>query len=205
MDSKFGKGSVFIIGDSGSSFNNVERWVTSSLTVNEVLGGGIPKGRMIEVYGPESAGKTSLCCFLAGEVQQQAGVVAYIDAEHALDIEYARSFNFDASKCIFNQPEYGEQALDIAIALAESGKVDLIVVDSIASLTPKAELEGEMGQQQMGAQARMLGKFYRKIIPHLGRTKCSLLMINQIRMKIGIVFGNPECVTPDTLIEIIMD
>jgi recombination protein RecA len=159
------------------------------------MAGGIPKGRIVEIYGLESSGKTTIASYLAGQVQRQGGVVAYIDAEHALDVQYARTLGLDVSKCIFNQPDYGEQALDIVQSLAESGKVDLIVVDSIAALVPKAELDGEMGDQQMGAQARMLGKFFRKSTGILNKNKCTVIFLNQIRMRIGVMYGNPETTT----------
>lgn len=198
MEKKYGEGAL--IKSNSDVPSNIERIPVSSPKIGDVLGrGGIPRGRMIELYGPESAGKSSLACYLAGQVQNfeipeknRKGRVAYIDAEHALDIEYAETFGFDASEALIAQPSSGEQALDIAIDLVESGEVDFIVIDSVAALTPKAELEGEMGDQQMGLQARMMGKAIRKLTAIMDRSKCTILFINQIREAIGVLYGNPE-------------
>ena len=197
MEKKYGEGSL--MKSSSDAPTNIERIPVSSPKIGDVLGrGGLPRGRVLELFGVESGGKTSLSCYLAGQVQQwyneekqRQGRVAFIDAEHALDIEYAQTFGFNTSEALIAQPNSGEQALDIAIDLAESGEVDFIVIDSVAALTPKSELEGEMGDQQMGAQARMMGKGLRKITTILSESKCTLLFINQVRMTMG-GYGNPE-------------
>lgn len=195
----------------------VPRFPVESPKIGDILGeGGIPQGRVIELYGPESGGKTTIAYYLCGQIQktkiryidknnreiERMGQVAFIDAEHAVDPTYARVQGFDINESVFVQPDYGEQALDIAIKLAESGEVDFIVVDSVASLVPLAELEAGMSEQQMGLQARLLGKAMRKLVGVLHKKNCTLLLINQVRMKIGVMFGNPECVTPDTLIDV---
>lgn len=198
MEKKYGEGAL--IKSNSNAPSNIDRIPISSPKIGDVLGrGGIPRGRMIELYGPESAGKSSLACYLAGQVQlfsipekDRKGRVAYIDAEHALDMEYAETFGFDVAEALIAQPDSGEQALDIAIDLVESGEVDFIVIDSVAALTPKAELEGEMGDQQMGLQARMMGKAVRKLTALMDKSKCTLLFINQIREAIGVMYGNPE-------------
>ena len=202
----------------GGTLPDVERVPLESPKIESLFGlGGVPRGRIIEIYGPESSGKTSLCEYLAGqfqkydfdftdektgEIKTRKGVIAYIDAEHAISLDYAQVHGFDASRCILVQPDSGEQACDIAIQLAESGEVDLIVIDSIAALTPIQEIEGTMDQQSIGLQARMLSKFFRKAAAILAKTKTTMLCINQIRMNIG-TYGNPEttCVTPDTIVD----
>lgn len=197
MEKKYGEGAL--IKSSSDSPSNIERIPVSSPKIGDVLGrGGIPRGRLIELYGPESAGKTSLACYLASQVQSwdntkkgRKGRVAFIDAEHALDIEYAQTFGFNTADALIAQPDSGEQALDITIDLVESGEVDFIVIDSVAALTPKAELEGEMGAQQMGLQARMMGKAVRKLTAIMDDSKCTILMLNQERDKIGVLYGNP--------------
>ncbi len=190
INKKIGEGSIYLIED-GQNYSNVERWPIESMNINDVICGGIPKGRILEIYGGESNGKSTLACYLGGQIQKQDGVVAYIDVEQSLDAGYAKTLGLDISKCIFCQPESGEHAMDIAIALAESEKVDLIIVDSVAALIPKSELEGEMSDQQMGAQARLMGKALRKITPILGKTKTTILFLNQNRMKIGVLYGDP--------------
>lgn len=200
VQKKFGEGSL-VMPKEGYS-NMIERIPVSSPKIGDVFGGGgIPRGRIIELFGPESSGKTSLASYLAGQVQRhyfedkkRKGLVAFIDAEHAFDPEYAETLGFDSRKALFSQPNSGEQALDITLELVESGEVDFIIVDSVAALTPRSELEGEMGDMQMGAQARLLGKGVRKITAALDQSKCSLLFINQLRSNIG-GYGNPE-VTP---------
>jgi len=197
MEKKYGEGAL--IRSKNDAPSNIERIPVSSPKIGDVLGrGGIPRGRVLELYGVESGGKTSLACYLAGQVQSwfneeknRNGRVAFIDAEHALDLEYAATFGFDISEALIAQPNSGEQALDIAIDLAESGEIDFIIVDSVAALTPKAELEGEMGDMQMGAQARMMGKGLRKISTFLNETKTTILFINQIRMTMAMM-GAPE-------------
>lgn len=202
----------------GGVVPDVERVPLESPKIESLFGiGGVPRGRIIEIFGPESSGKTSLCEYIAGQFQKddleytdgktgelktRKGVVVYIDAEHAISLEYAQIHGFDISKCILVQPDSGEQACDIAIQLAESGEVDLIVIDSIASLTPETEISADMSQQTIGLQARMLSKFFRKAAGILAKTKTTMLCINQIRMNIG-TYGNPEttCVTPDTFVQ----
>lgn len=200
LGKKFGEGVVTIM---GHNTNTVERWNLSSLNLTDLTCGGLPKSRIIEIYGPESNGKTTLATILAAEVQNQDGIIAFIDVEHAFDPIYAKTLGLDISKAIFCQPQSGEEAIDVAIALAESGKVSLIVIDSVAALTPKAEIEGGTGDMQMGAQARLMGKACRKLTAILGKTKTVCIFINQIRMKIGVMYGNPECVAPDTLVDIL--
>jgi len=201
LQKKYGDGTIMSV--KTSEFPRVDRIPVESPKIADVLGGGLPKGRMIELFGPESSGKTSLACYFAGQVQKypiiregkevRKGRVAFIDAEHALDPEYASTFGFNIEEAIFSQPDSGEQALDIALDLVESGEVDFIIVDSVAALTPKAELEGEMGDMQMGALARLMGKGVRKITAALNQSKCTILFINQIRMTMG-------CVSPETYI-----
>ena len=202
----------------GGSVPDVERVPLESPKIESLFGiGGVPRGRIIEIFGPESSGKTSLCEYIAGQFQRddleytdektgelktRKGVVVYIDAEHAISLEYAQIHGFDVSQCILVQPDSGEQACDIAIQFAESGQVDLIVIDSIASLIPQTEIDADMSQQTIGLQARMLSKFFRKAAGILSKTKTTMLCINQIRMNIG-GYGNPEttCVTPDTIVD----
>jgi recombination protein RecA len=196
LGKKFGEGVVTAMGQVN---NNIERWSLSSLNLTDLTCGGLPKGRMIEIYGPESHGKTTLATILAAEIQNQdEKVVGYIDVEHAFDPIYAKTLSLDISKCIFCQPQSGEEAIDVAIALAESGKVSLIVIDSVAALTPKAEIEGATGDMQMGAQARLMGKACRKLAAILGKIRTTVIFINQIRQKIG-------CVSPKTQITWIKD
>ena len=195
----------------------VERVPVSSPKIGELLGGGgSPRGRVIVIYGPESGGKTSLCSYIAGtyqkttfeyitdegELKERKGVVVFIDAEHSFDPEFAKVHNFDISQCILVQPDNGEQALDIAISLISTGEVDLVVIDSLAACTPIAEIEADMDQQQMGLQARMLGKFFRKAVAIIKKSNCTLLCVNQTRASIG-TYGNPTCVTPDCLVDIL--
>ena len=202
----------------GGSLPDVERVPLESPKIESLFGlGGVPRGRIIEIFGPESSGKTSLCEYIAGQFQKddldyvdeksgelktRKGVIVYIDAEHAMSLEYAQVHGFDVSQCVLVQPDSGEQALDIAIQFAESGQVDLIVIDSIAALTPQQELDADMDQNSIGLQARMLSKFFRKAAGVLAKTKTTMLCINQIRMNIG-GYGNPEttCVTPDTYVQ----
>ncbi|MBW7954399.1 recombinase RecA [Candidatus Gracilibacteria bacterium] len=193
IEKQFGKGSVMKLGEKESM--NVETSSSGSLTLDLALGGGYAKGRIIEIYGPESSGKTTLTLHAIAEVQKSGGVCAFIDAEHALDPEYARKIGVDINNLIISQPDYGEQALEIVDALVRSGAVDLIVVDSVAALTPKAEIEGDMGDSHMGLQARLMSQALRKITGPIAKSGCSVIFINQIRMKIGVMFGNPETTT----------
>ncbi len=190
LDKKFGKGAAFLVSES-DDLPSIERIPIKSPKLSWMLGGGLPKGRIFELFGPEASGKTSLACMFAADVQKNGGTVGFIDAEHAIDIEYAKTFGFNMDDAILSQPDSGEQALDIAIAMAESEAIDLIVVDSVAALTPLAELNGEMGDMQMGAQARLMGKGLRKIASTLSNNKVSILFLNQIRMTMG-GYGNPE-------------
>jgi recombination protein RecA len=196
----YGTGIVVVDGD----YPRIPRWQLSSPTFNFILGGGYPAGRIIEIYGPESSGKTTINTQAAADIQKQGGYVVWVDAEHCFDPEYAHKFGLltDQEHFTLIKPDSGEDALQIVIRYAASGVVDLIVVDSVAALVPKAELEGEMSDNQMGAQARMMGKAMRKLAGIASKSGTCVSFINQIRMKIGVVFGNPECVGPDTLIDI---
>ncbi len=194
MDKQFGKGSVLLLG----SKNALPVTVISSgsLAIDAALGvGGFPRGRVIEIFGPESSGKTTLTLHLIAEAQKAGGSAAFIDAEHALDPKYARALGVDVDNLIVSQPDHGEQALEIAGALICTGAVDLIVVDSVAALVPKAELEGEMGDSHMGLHARLMSQALRKLTGHVARNNTCLVFINQLREKIGVVFGNPETTT----------
>ncbi len=194
LEKKYGKGAIMNLGT--GIREKVDTYPTGSLGLDIALGiGGIPKGRILEIYGPESSGKTTLALHAAAEVQKKGGTVVYIDAEHALDIGYARKLGIDTSKLLVSQPDCGEQALEICETLILSGSVDLIVVDSVAALVPRAEIDGEMSDQQPGLQARLMSKALRKLTAISSRSQCSLLFINQIRMKIGVMFGSPETTT----------
>lgn len=195
IDKAFGKGAIMRMGD--KEIEPMSSISTGSIGLDIALGiGGIPEGRVIEVYGPESSGKTTLALHLAAEKQREGGIVAFIDAEHALDPIYAQNIGVDVENLFLSQPDFGEQALDIVDTLVDSGAVDFIIVDSVAALTPKSELEGEMGDQQVGLQARLMSKALRKITAKLNKSKTTLLFINQIRMKIGTMgYGSPETTT----------
>jgi recombination protein RecA len=191
LDKQFGKGAVMCLGESKRLVT--EAVSTGSIALDIALGvGGIPKGRVTEVYGPESSGKTTLALHLVAEAQKSGGIAAYIDAEHALDPEYARSLGVDIDSLLVSQPATGEEALEIADGLVRSGALTLIVIDSVAALVPKAEIEGEMGDSHMGLQARMMSQALRKLSGNVSKTGCVLLFINQLREKIGVMFGNPE-------------
>ncbi len=191
IDKQFGKGAVMRLGDSKKLVT--EAVSTGSIALAIALGvGGVPKGRVTEVYGPESSGKTTLALHLVAEAQKAGGIAAYIDAEHALDPEYARNLGVDIDGLLVSQPATGEEALEIADGLVRSGALALIVVDSVAALVPKAEIEGEMGDSHMGLQARMMSQALRKLSGNVSKTNCVLLFINQLREKIGVMFGNPE-------------
>ena len=193
IEKNFGKGSIMKMGD--HEHIKVETVSSGSISIDLALGGGWPKGRIIEIYGPESSGKTTLTLHAAAEFQKAGGTVAFVDAEHALDPEYAKKLGVDTDELLLSQPDSGEQALEIVEALVRSGGVDLIVVDSVAALTPRAEIEGNMGDAQMGLQARLMSQALRKLTAITSKTGTTIIFINQIRMKIGIVFGNPETTT----------
>jgi len=192
IDRAFGKGSVMKLGqrDLGVDTDTVS---TGSLSLDIALGiGGMPRGRVVEIYGPESSGKTTLALHVVAEAQKKGGIAAYIDAEHALDPIYARKLGVDIDEMLISQPDTGEQALEITDTLVRSGGVDVVVIDSVAALTPKAELEGEMGDQLPGLQARLMSQALRKLTGSISKSNCLVIFINQIRMKIGVMFGNPE-------------
>jgi recombination protein RecA len=194
LDKTYGKGSVMKLGD--SPIEEVEVIPSGSITLDLALGvNGFPKGRIVEIYGPESSGKTTLAIHAIAECQKNGGIAAFIDAEHAFDQFYAKRLGVDIDNLLISQPDNGEQALEIADNLIRSGAIDLIVVDSVAALTPKAEIEGEMGDSQMGLQARLMSKALRKLTGSISKAKCSCIFINQLRDKIGVMFGNPETTT----------
>lgn len=194
LDKTYGKGSVMKLGD--GAIEDMEVIPSGSVTLDLALGvGGYPKGRVIEIYGPESSGKTTLAIHAIAEVQKQGGIAAIIDAEHAFDQFYARKLGVNTSDLIISQPDNGEQALEIADNLIRSGAIDLLIVDSVAALTPKAEIEGEMGDSQMGLQARLMSKALRKLTGSINKTGTCTIFINQLRDKIGVMFGNPETTT----------
>lgn len=190
---QFGAGSIMKLGE--QSKINVELFSSGSLSFDLALGGGFPKGRIIEIYGPESSGKTTLALHAIAEAQKQGGQAAFIDAEHALDPAYARKIGVNTDDLLISQPDNGEQALEICETLVRSGAVDLIVVDSVAALVPQAEIDGDMGDAQMGLQARLMSQAMRKLTGIISKTKATVIFINQIRMKIGVLFGNPETTT----------
>jgi recombination protein RecA len=195
IEKQFGKGSVMRMGD-GSVVRNVETISSGSLTLDIALGiGGVPKGRVIEIFGPESSGKTTLTLHVVAESQKQGGTAAFVDAEHALDPGYASKLGVNIDELLVSQPDTGEQALEITDMLVRSGAVDVVVVDSVAALTPKAEIEGEMGDHHVGLQARLMSQALRKLTANIKRSNCVVIFINQIRMKIGVMFGNPETTT----------
>ncbi len=193
LEKQFGKGAIMRLGDSDAAHQKVSVIPTGSLAIDIALGiGGYPRGRIMEIYGPESSGKTTLTLHAIAEVQKKGGVAAFIDAEHALDTNYARSLGVDTEDLLVSQPDTGEQALEIADTLVRSGAVDLIVIDSVAALTPRAELEGEMGDTHVGLQARLMSQALRKLTGNINKSNCSLIFINQIRLKVGVMFGSPE-------------
>jgi recombination protein RecA len=195
IEKQFGKGSVMRLAD-GEVAEDIQVVSTGSLGLDIALGvGGLPRGRVVEVYGPESSGKTTLTLQVIAEMQKVGGTCAFIDAEHALDIQYAQKLGVNLQDLLVSQPDTGEQALEITDALVRSGSVDLIVIDSVAALTPKAEIEGEMGDSLPGLQARLMSQALRKLTGTIKRTNCLVIFINQIRMKIGVMFGNPETTT----------
>ncbi len=195
IEKQFGKGSIMRMAE-GQVAEDIEVVSTGSLGLDIALGiGGLPRGRVVEVYGPESSGKTTLTLQVIAEMQKLGGTAAFIDAEHALDVQYAQKLGINLQELLISQPDTGEQALEIADALVRSGSVDLIVIDSVAALTPKAEIEGEMGDSLPGLQARLMSQALRKLTANIKRTNCLVIFINQIRMKIGVMFGNPETTT----------
>jgi recombination protein RecA len=193
IEKQFGKGSIMKLGE--STHTKVETTPTGALSLDLALGGGIPKGRVVEVYGPESSGKTTLTLHAIAEVQRAGGTAAFIDAEHALDPAYAKRIGVDVENLLLSQPDNGEQALEIAETLVRSNAVDLIVIDSVAALVPRAEIEGDMGDSLPGLQARLMSQALRKLTGVISRSKGTVIFINQIRMKIGVMFGNPETTT----------
>ncbi len=195
IERQFGKGSVMRMGDVGAT-RNVDVISTGSLGLDLALGiGGVPKGRVVEIYGPESSGKTTLTLHIVAEAQKLGGTAAFVDAEHALDPGYAAKLGVNMDELLVSQPDTGEQALEITDMLVRSGAVDVVVVDSVAALTPKAEIEGEMGDSHMGLQARLMSQALRKLTGNIKRSNCIVVFINQIRMKIGVMFGSPETTT----------
>jgi len=194
LEKSYGKGVVMKLGD--RVVEDIEAIPTGSIGLDLALGiGGYPRGRVIEIYGPESSGKTTLTIHAIAEVQKQGGIAAFIDAEHAFDAAYAKNLGVDVDNLYISQPDNGEQALEIADHLISSGAVDLVVIDSVAALTPKSEIEGEMGDSKMGLHARLMSQALRKLTATISKTKCTVIFINQIRMKIGVMFGNPETTT----------
>ncbi len=195
IEKQFGKGSVMRMGDT-SAIRNIEAISTGSLGLDIALGiGGLPKGRVVEIYGPESSGKTTLTLQVVAEAQKMGGTAAFIDAEHALDPQYAEKLGVNVDELLVSQPDTGEQALEITDMLVRSGAVDVVVIDSVAALTPKAEIEGDMGDSHVGLQARLMSQALRKLTANIKRTNCLVIFINQIRMKIGVMFGSPETTT----------
>ena len=193
IDRNFGKGTIMRLGDAARM--KVETISTGALTLDLALGGGIPKGRVIEIYGPESSGKTTVALHAIAEIQKDGGIAAFVDAEHALDPIYASNLGVDIDNLLVSQPDTGEAGLEIVDQLIRSNAIDLVVVDSVAALTPRAEIEGEMGDTHVGLQARLMSQALRKITGNIGRTGCSVIFLNQLRQKIGISYGNPEVTT----------
>ena len=195
IEKQFGKGSIMRL-DKNQKVQPIDAISTGSLSLDMAIGvGGLPRGRVVEVFGPESSGKTTLCLQVIAEAQKKGGIVAYIDAEHAMDVDYAKKLGVKIEDLLISQPDTGEQALEITETLVRSGAVDVLVVDSVAALVPRAELEGEMGDAVMGAQARLMSQALRKLTGTVHKSKTLLIFINQIRMKIGVMFGNPETTT----------
>ena len=195
IEKQFGKGSVMKLGDKGANMQ-IETIPTGCLSLDLALGlGGIPKGRIIEVYGPESSGKTTVALHMVAEVQKRGGIAGFIDAEHALDPVYAKNIGVDIDNLYISQPDNGEQALEIAETMVRSGAVDIIIVDSVAALVPKAEIEGDMGDSHVGLQARLMSQALRKLTAVISKSNCTVIFINQLREKVGVMFGNPEVTT----------
>lgn len=195
IEKSYGKGSIMKLGDSGKNMN-VETVPTGSLSLDIALGlGGVPKGRVIEIYGPESSGKTTVALHMVAEVQKRGGIAGFIDAEHALDPVYAKNIGVDIDNLYISQPDNGEQALEITETMVRSGAVDIVIVDSVAALVPKAEIDGEMGDSHVGLQARLMSQALRKLTGVISKSNCSVIFINQLREKVGVMFGNPETTT----------
>lgn len=196
IEKQFGKGSIMKLGGDQTLYDNVPVYSTGALSLDIGLGiGGLPKGRIVEIYGPESSGKTTLALSTIAQAQKAGGTVAFVDAEHALDVSYARKLGVKVDEMLVSQPDTGEQALEIVETLVRSGAVDMLVVDSVAALTPRAEIEGDMGDSHMGLQARLMSQALRKLTAAINRSNTLVIFINQIRMKIGVMFGNPETTT----------
>ncbi|HCY17467.1 MAG TPA: recombinase RecA, partial [Curvibacter sp.] len=195
IEKQFGKGTIMRLGE-GEAIEDIQVVSTGSLGLDIALGvGGLPRGRVVEIYGPESSGKTTLTLQVIAEMQKMGGTCAFVDAEHALDVQYAQKLGVNLPDLLISQPDTGEQALEIVDSLVRSGAVDLVVVDSVAALTPKAEIEGEMGDSLPGLQARLMSQALRKLTATIKKTNCMVIFINQIRMKIGVMFGSPETTT----------
>ncbi|WP_099468492.1 recombinase RecA [Konateibacter massiliensis] len=195
IEKSYGKGAVMKLGDAGATMN-VEAVPTGSLSLDIALGvGGIPKGRVIEVYGPESSGKTTVALHMVAEVQKRGGIAGFIDAEHALDPAYAKNIGVDIDNLYISQPDNGEQALEITETMVRSGAIDIVIVDSVAALVPKAEIDGDMGDSHVGLQARLMSQALRKLTSIISKSNCTVIFINQLREKIGVMFGNPETTT----------
>ena len=195
IEKQYGKGSVMKLGDSAAHMN-VEAVPTGSLSLDIALGvGGIPKGRIIEIYGPESSGKTTVALHMVAEIQKRGGIAGFIDAEHALDPVYAKNIGVDIENLYISQPDNGEQALEITETMVRSGAIDIVIVDSVAALVPKAEIEGDMGDSHVGLQARLMSQALRKLTAAISRSNCVVIFINQLREKVGVMFGNPETTT----------
>jgi recombination protein RecA len=196
IEKQFGKGAIMKLGESAHAPHDVQALPTGSLGLDLALGiGGVPRGRVMEIYGPESSGKTTLALHLIAEAQKRGGICAFIDAEHALDVGYAHKLGVKTEDLLISQPDHGEQALEIADTLVRSGAIDVLVIDSVAALVPRAEIEGDMGDPQMGLQARLMSQALRKLTGTIAKSKTIVVFINQIRMKIGVMFGNPETTT----------
>ena len=195
IEKQFGRGAVMKLGDQGTNMN-IETIPTGSLSLDIALGlGGIPKGRIVEIYGPESSGKTTVTLHMIAEVQKRGGIAGFIDAEHALDPVYARNIGVDIDNLYISQPDSGEQALEITETMVRSGALDIVVVDSVAALVPKAEIDGEMGDSHVGLQARLMSQALRKLTAVISKSNCTVVFINQLREKVGVMFGNPETTT----------
>ncbi|NJO21545.1 MAG: recombinase RecA, partial [Spirulinaceae cyanobacterium RM2_2_10] len=199
IERNFGKGAIMRLGD--ATRMRVETVSTGALTLDLALGGGLPRGRVIEIYGPESSGKTTLALHAIAEVQKEGGVAAFVDAEHALDPTYSSALGVDINNLLVAQPDAGESALEIVDQLVRSAAVDIVVVDSVAALVPRAEIEGEMGDTQVGLQARLMSKALRKIAGNIGKSGSTVIFLNQLRQKIGITYGNPEVTTGGTALK----
>jgi len=196
VERQFGKGSIMRLGKDAPLIRDIQVIPTGSISLDIALGvGGVPRGRIVEIYGPESSGKTTLCLHIAAEAQKKGGICGYIDAEHALDVGYARKLGVRTDDLLLSQPDTGEQGLEIAEMLVRSGAIDVLVIDSVAALVPKAELEGEMGDAHMGVQARLMSQALRKLTGTIAKSQTCVIFINQLRMKIGVMFGNPETTT----------